>query len=133
MIADWLNAGTLIKSRVEAQVSGLVRVQIVSSVSEAAQVVKDDKSCFVAWAGDSAFDSGGRGAVAAVNQRWQVIIAVRPGETPGQMLSSIITALSGYELSDSFDGLRFSGGSAAVYTGDFALYPLNFELAVFAS
>ena len=132
MIADWLNAGALIKARVEAQVSGLARVQIVSSVSEAAQVVKDDKSCFVAWGCDSAFDVAGRGAVAAVSQRWQVIIAVRPGETPGQMLSSIITALSGYELSDSFDGLRFSGGSAAVITGDFALYPLNFELAVFA-
>ncbi len=133
MIADWLSAGTLIKSRIAAQVAGLARVDIVSSVSEAAQVVKDDKACFVAWAGDSAFDVAGRGAVAAVNQRWQVIIAVRPGETPGALLSKIITALSGYELSDSFDGLRFAGGSAAVYTGDFALYPLNFELAVFAS
>ena len=133
MISDWLSAGALIKARVTAQVAGLARVDIVSSVTEAAQVVTADKACFVAWAGDSTFDIGGRGDVAAVNQRWQVILAVRPGENPGTLLSQIITALSGYELSDSFDGLRFSGGSAAVYTGDFALYPLNFELAVFAS
>lgn len=133
MIADWLSAGTLLKTRITAQVSGLARVDIVSSVTEAANVVKDDKACFVAWAGDSAFDNAGRGAVAAVSQRWQVILAVRPGETPGALLSQIIAALSGHELSDSFDGLRFVGGSAAVYTGDFALYPLNFELAVFAS
>ena len=132
MITDWLSAGTLIKTRIAAQVAGLARVDVVSSVSEAAQVVKDDKACFVAWGGDSAFDVAGRGAVAAVNQRWQVIIAVRPGEVPGTFLSKIITALSGYELSDSFDGLRFAGGSAAVFTGDFALYPLNFDLPVFA-
>lgn len=133
MITDWLSAGELIKNRVAAQVAGLARVDIVSSVTEAAQVVKDDKACFVAWVGDSTFDIGGRGAVAAVNQRWQVILAVRPGETPGYLLSKIITVLSGHELSESFDGLRFTGGSAAVYTGVFALYPLNFELAVFAS
>ena len=132
MISDWLSAGALIKTRVTAQVSGLARVDIVSSVTEAASVVKDDTACFVAWAGDATFDIGGRGAVAAVNQRWQVILAVRPGQNPGALLSSIITALSGYELSDSFDGLRFSGGAAAVYTGNFALYPLNFELAFFA-
>lgn len=132
MITDWLGAGALIKSRVETQVSGLSRVQIVSSINEAASLVKDDKACFVAWGGDSAFDVAGRGAVAAVNQRWQVAVAVRPGETPGVFLSQIITALSGYELSDSFDGLRFSGGSAAVFTGDFAIYPLNFDLPVFA-
>lgn len=133
MITDWLSAGELIKNRVAAQVAGLARVDIVSSVTEAANVAKDDKACFVAWAGDSTFDIGGRGSVAAVNQRWQVILAVRPGETPGYLLSKIITALSGHELSESFDGLRFAGGSAAVYTGAFALYPLNFELAVFAS
>lgn len=132
MISDWLSAGELIKDRVAAQVAGLARVDIVSSVTEAAQVVKDDKACFIAWAGDSTFDIGGCGTVAAVNQRWQVILAVRPGQTPGAMLSSIITTLSGYELSDAFDGLRFAGGSAAFFTGDFALYPLNFELAVFA-
>ena len=133
MIVDWLSAGALIKARVSAQVAGLARVDIVSSVTEAAAVVKDDNACFVAWAGDSTFDIGGRGTVAAVNQRWQVIIAVRPGEAPGTLLSQIITVLSGHELSESFDGLRFTGGSAAVYTGAFALYPLNFELAVFAS
>ncbi len=133
MISDWLSAGELIKTRVAAQVAGLARVDIVSSVTEAAQVVTADKSCFVAWAGDSSFDIGGRGTVAAVNQRWQIIYAVRPGQSPGTDLSKIITALSGYELSDSFDGLRFVGGSAAVFTGDFVLYPLNFELAVFAS
>lgn len=133
MISDWLSAGALIKARVTAQVAGLARVDIVSSVTEAAQVVKDDKACFVAWAGDSAQDYAGRGAVAQVAQRWQVILAVRPGEaTPGTLLSSIITALSGYELSDRFDGIRFTGGSSAVYTGDFALYPLNFEVAIYA-
>jgi hypothetical protein len=133
MISDWLSAGALIKTRVTAQVAGLARVDIVSGVEEAARIVKDDKSCFVAWGGDSTIDSAGHGAVAKAAQRWIVMIAVRPGQTPGALLSKIITALSGYELSDSFDGLRFSGGSAAVYTGDFALYPLNFELAVFAS
>ena len=132
MIADWLSAGELIKDRVAAQVAGLARVDIVSSVTEAAQLVKDDWACFVAWAGDSASDHAGYGAAALMLQRWQIILAVRPGQTPGAMLSSIIAALSGHELSDSFDGLRFSGGSAAVFTGDFALYPLNFELAVFA-
>lgn len=132
MISDWLNAGALIKARVEAQVSGLARVQIVSSVSEAANVVKDDKSCFVAWGGESATDYAGRGAAAAIVQRWQVIVAVRPGVSAGTLLSSIITALIGHELSDSYDGLHFRGCSEAVFTGDFALYPLNFEVPVYA-
>jgi hypothetical protein len=133
VISDWLSAGSLIKTRVAAQVAGLARVDIVSSVTEAANVVKDDKACFIAWAGDSTFDIGGRGTVAAVNQRWQVILAVRARSNSGRSLVPNHHRPSGFELSDAFDGLRFSGGSAAVYTGDFALYPLNFELAVFAS
>ncbi len=132
MIADWLNAGALIKARVEAQVSGLARVQIVSSVSEAAQVVKDDKSCFVAWGGEAMADQGGYGAAALMHQRWRVIVAVRPGESAGTLLSSIITALMGHELSDRYDGLMYRGCSEAVFTGDFALYPLNFDVPVFA-
>ena len=132
MISDWLSAGELIKARVTAQVAGLARVDIVSSVTEAAQVVKDDKACFVAWAGDSESDHAGYGAAAFMSQRWQIILAVRPGQNPGAMLSSIITAMSGHELSDYFDGVRFMGGTQAVFTGDFALYPLTFEVAIFA-
>lgn len=132
MISDWLAAAALIKTRVAAQVTTLERVQIVSSVSEAAQVVVDNKSAFVAWGGDAVMSYAGRGAAAVAMQRWQIIVAVRPGESVGTLLSSIITALSGHELSDSYDGLRFTGGSQAVYTGDFALYPLNFEVPVYA-
>lgn len=65
-------------------------------------------------------------------QRWQVILGLRPGESAGAILSTIITALSGYELSDSFDNLAFLGGSGAVYNGAFVLYPLNFEVPVYA-
>lgn len=132
MIFDWLYAGALIKARVEAQVTGLARVQIVSGVTEAAQIVTEDKSCYVAWVGDSASDHAGYGAAALMSQRWQIILAVRPGQNPGVTLSSIITAMSGYELSDYFDGVRFMGGAQAVFTGDFALYPLTFEVAIFA-
>jgi hypothetical protein len=132
VITDWLNAGALISARVTAQVSGLSRVQIVSSVSEAASVVKDDKSCFVAWGGESATDYAGRGAAAAMTQRWNVVVAVRPGVSAGTLLSSIITALMGHELSDRYDGLMFRGCSEAVFTGDFALYPLIFEVPVYA-
>ena len=132
MISDWLNAGSLIAARVAAQVSGLSRVQIVSSVSEAANVVKDDKACFVAWGGGESTDHAGRGVAAAVMQRWYVVVAVRPGVSAGTLLSSIITAMMGHELSDRYDGLRFRGCSEAVYTGDFALYPLIFEVPVFA-
>ena len=132
MIADWLSAGSLIAARVTAQVSGLARVQIASGVNEAAQIVTENKSAFVCWAGDRATDHAGRGAAAVCMQRWQVILALRPGESAGAILSTIITALSGYELSDSLDNLAFLGGSGAVYNGDFVLYPLNFEVPVYA-
>lgn len=132
MISDWLSAGSLIKDRVTAQVSGLARVQIASGVNEAAQIITENKSVFVCWAGDRATDYAGRGAAAVCMQRWQIILALRPGESAGTILSTIITALSGYELSDSFDNLTFLGGSGAVYNGDFVLYPLNFEVPVYA-
>ena len=131
MISDWLSAGPLIKTRIEAQVPGLARVQIASGVNEAAQIVTENKSAFVCWAGDRATDYAGRGAAAVVMQRWQIILALRPGESAGAILSTIITALSGYELADTFDTLIFIGGSGAVYKGDFVLYPLNFEVPVY--
>ena len=132
MISDWLSAATLIKTRVTAQVTGLARVQVASGLQEAAAIVTENKSAYVCWAGDQVADYAGRGAASVVMQRWQVIVAVRPGESAGTLLSSIITALQGHELSDLYDVMRFLGGSAAVYNGDFALYPLTFEVAVYA-
>lgn len=132
MIADWLYAGGLIKTRLESALSGLAGVRIVSGANEAAQVVTAANTVFVAWQGDSGLDYGGRGVVTLVAQRWQIILAVRPGDAPGTAISSIITALAGHVLSDKYDELKFTGGSAAMFTGDYVLYPLNFEVAIFA-
>ena len=133
MISDWLYAGGLIKTRLESVLTGISGVRIVSGANEAAQIVTATNSIFVAWLGDSGLDYGGRGAVSLVAQRWQVILAVRPGDSAGTALSSIITALAGHLLSDKYDELKFTGGSAAIFTGDYVLYPLNFEVAIYAS
>ena len=133
MISDWLYAGGLIKTRLESVLTGIAGVRIVSGANEAAQIVTATNSIFVAWLGDSGLDYGGRGAVSLVAQRWQVILAVRPGDSAGADLSTIITALAGHLLSDKYDELKFTGGSAAIFTGDYVLYPLNFEVAIYAS
>lgn len=133
MISDWLYAGGLIKARLESVLTGIAGVRIVSGANEAAQIVTATNSIFVAWLGDSGLDYGGRGAVSLVAQRWQVILAVRPGDSAGADLSTIITALAGHLLSDKYDELKFTGGSAAIFTGDYVLYPLNFEVAIYAS
>jgi hypothetical protein len=132
VISDWLYAGGLIKARLESVLTGIAGVRIVSGANEAAQIVTAANSIFVAWLGDSGLDYGGRGKISLIAQRWQVILAVRPGDTAGAGLSTIITALAGHELSDKYDELKFTGGSAAIFTGDYVLYPLNFEVAIYA-
>lgn len=133
MITDWLGAGPLLQDVIETALPALGQVRIVVSIQEAQALATETPACFVAWAGDSPFDVGGRGKVTAVNQKWMIIIVRKRGEAVGTILSNIIQELSGTLLSDDFDELRFAGSGGAVFDGTYVFYPLYFSTAVIAA
>ena len=133
MITNWLGAGPLLAVVIAAGLPTLGPVRMVSSIQEAQALVTASPSCFVAWMGDSVSDNAGRGKVSMVDQKWAVIIVRKAGEDAGALLSSVITALSGMELSDEYDGLRFAGSGGALFDGTYVFYPLHFSTAVIAA
>lgn len=133
MIVDWLGAGPLLARAIEGSLPALGTVRMVASVQEAQALVTVSPSCFIAWVGDSVRDNAGRGTVAVVDQKWAIIMVRKAGEDVGALLSSVISALSGIELSDDYDGLRFAGSGGALFDGTYVFYPLHFSTAVIAA
>jgi len=133
MPTDWLGAGPLLEAVIETALPALGAVRQVVSIQEAQALATGTPACFVAWAGDSPFDIGGRGQVTAVTQKWMVIIVRKKGEAVGEILSQVISTLSGTLLSDDYDELRFAGSGGAVFDGTYVFYPLYFSTAVFAA
>lgn len=132
MPTNWLGAGPLIATRVDTAAPELTRVQIVSGLGEAMEINTESPAAYVHWAGDSLSDHAGRGIAARAVQKWMVTIAVAAPGDVGPILSKLITALSGAELSDTYEPMMRVPADRPVYHQGFGFYTLAFDVALFA-
>jgi len=136
--ADHLAAEALIVARLQAQVPALTRVYGLGELAQLDEASQTVPSAHVIYQGESFEGEAGRGAKQKVLQTWLVVIAIDSAVDPvtgsgarasaGSLMSQVITALAGYELATGFRPCKRVNAPAPAYAGQFAYFPLAFEV-----
>lgn len=143
MIADYLAAEALIIARLTAQVPELRAVLGAAELDGLAEAQQQTPNAQVLYEGDALPGAegsrAGNAAAQVVLQRWLVIVCVRnrrdakagagARQAAGPIVSKVIAALQGHQLSTDFRALRriTPPRSAPGYSAGFAYFPLAFE------
>lgn len=145
MIADYLQAGSLIEARIRSAAPSITRVSPLGSLYSllenepermAAHISGQLPAAFVGFDGEVPGDVTGDGFTHVVEQRWLVVLAVgnyRNADTAagvtadaGPLLSELVQALTGWVPSTDFMNLQRRTAPRPGYLAGVGFFPLVF-------